>query len=77
MRGYKQKQEKNILYKSHDYAIVKESPTFYAVYEYWSPFGGICGEHITSGKTFSQALKKLKLLQNGYDRRKNEGDDVY
>lgn len=73
----KVKKPKEILYKSADYAIVKESPTFYAVYEYWGAFGGITGEHITSGKTFSQALKKLKLLQNGYDRRKYEGDDYY
>ena len=73
MKGTKTKKE--ILYKSHDYAIVKESPIFYAVYEYWWAFGGICGEHVTSGKTFTQALKKLRLLQNAYDRRKNEGDD--
>lgn len=29
---------------------------------------------ITSGKTFSSAKKKLKLLQTGYDRRKDECD---
>lgn len=70
-----QRGKKNVIYHSHDYAITKESETFYGVYEYDYIMEGILGDYlITSGKTFSSAKKKLNLLQNGYNRRKNEGD---
>ncbi len=68
--------KKKVIYHSHDYAITKESETFYGVYEYDYIINKILGYYlITSGKTFASAKKKLKLLQIGYDRRKNEGDD--
>lgn len=68
--------KKNVIFHSHDYAITKESSTFYGVYEYDYIMKNILGDYlITSGKTFSLAKKKLRLLQMGYDRRKDETDD--
>lgn len=65
--------KKNVIFHSNNYAITKESSTFYGVYEYDYIMKSIFGDNlITSGKTFSSAKKKLKLLQSGYDRRKDE-----
>lgn len=57
-----------------NFVVVKESDTFYGVYQKWYKN---CNEYskehlITSGTSMSNALKKAKLLQIGYDSRKDE-----
>lgn len=53
----------------------KEGKTFYGVYE--SFFGYKSGELITSGTSMESASKKAKLLQIGYDMRKEYERDYW
>ena len=53
-----------------NYVVVKESNTFYGVYQrfskHWLPYDK--NYLVTSGTTLDSACKKAKLLQIGYDR---------
>lgn len=51
-----------------DFMVQKKSENFYGVYE--SFLYTKCGELITSGTTMGSAAKKAKLLQIGYDLKK-------
>jgi hypothetical protein len=55
----------NLCFK--DFVVVKESETFYGVYERSLMSCAPGGELITSGETLDRAAKKAKLLQIGYD----------
>ena len=61
----------------NDFVVVKESETFYGVYERslmsYSPSGNL----ITSGRTLKNAAKKAQLLQIGYNICKEKNDDNY
>ena len=54
-----------------NFLVRKECDNFYGVYEKWWD-NSILGEMITSGKSMKIASKKAKLLQIGYDIRKNQ-----
>lgn len=52
-----------------NFMVQKESDNFYGVYE--SFHNSKCGEVITSGESMESASKKAKLLQIGYDLRRD------
>lgn len=52
-----------------NFMVQKESENFYGVYE--SFCNSKCGELITSGVSMESASKKAKLLQIGYDIRRD------
>lgn len=57
----------NIYFRN--FVVQKESGNFYGVYE--SFMNEKFGELITSGTSMNNAVKKAKLLQKGYDIRKD------
>lgn len=58
---------KQIVAWTKNFAVVKECKNFYSVYK-WNRFDRKAfGELITSGDTLGRAVKKMKLLQTGYD----------
>ena len=57
----------------NNFAVIKESDTFYAVYEKWTNYDNTYNRNyiITHGSTLQSACKKAKLLQLGYDLAKD------
>lgn len=58
----------------NNYVVVKESDTFYGVYQKFSRFYLPYNKNyiVTSGITKDDACKKAKLLQMGYDMALND-----
>lgn len=52
-----------------NFMVQKESDNFYGVYETFC--NSKCGELITGGTSMESASKKAKLLQMGYDIRRD------
>lgn len=62
-----------------NFIVIKESEHFFGVYERASKYSyNKYDPIITSGKTINAAAKKAKLLQIGYNiRKENEREDYY
>lgn len=60
--------------KSKNFCVIERGKYFWGVYEYC--FGPV-GPLLTSGKSLSSACKKMKLLQTGYDLRKDMDEERY
>lgn len=58
-----------------NFVVIPEGKHFFGVYE--SVLNCKCGPLITSGHSFDAAAKKAKLLQMGYDIRRDMDEEMY